>query len=926
MAKHNSIQVKGAKLHNLKNIDVEIPHGKLTVITGLSGSGKSTLAFDTIYAEGQRRFVESLSAYARQFLERMSKPDVEIISGLPPAIAIEQKKHSKNPRSTVGTATEIYDYIRLLYGRVGKTYCKSCGKLISRDTPESIVASLCVCDENDKLYILFPLSEQARNLGDELKRFREKGFFRVIVGSSNDIIDIETQSLAPETEIRNVLMLADRIVYSADKDISTRLNESLELAMKLGNGKIVIRNLTKQIDYKFSSLYECNDCDIVYQEPHPRLFAFNNPYGACPSCQGFGRTIGIDEQLVIPDTSKSIRKNAIHPFKTPGYAHFLRALIQEAPAYGIPLEQPLNTFSDELMTFLWEGGGIYPGLNEYFKILEDGIRKVQNRVALSKYRGYTRCKACGGSRIRTSARQVFVKGMNIPTLIKMPLEDVHSFLENLELSKYEEQVAGQVLKELKWRIKLLLDIGLYYLNLERLTHTLSGGESQRINLSTALGSSLVGTLYVLDEPSIGMHPRDTRRLLDILFRLRDLGNTIIVVEHDPDIIRVADHIIDIGPLAGEHGGELIHQGDWKSLLENDKSLTGLYMSGKKQIPAVERKKISGDKKITIINPRENNLKMDKVAFPLNCICAVTGVSGSGKSTLVRDILYAGVKRMLGGFDEHVGTYKKIEGIENISNIEMVDQSSIGRSSRSTPITYTKVFDSIRDLYASTQAAKQMGWKAGYFSFNVPGGRCETCEGEGTISVDMQFLPDVKLVCESCKGTRYKREAQSILYKNKSIVDVLNMTVSEALEFFAENPKITRKISILQDVGLGYLKMGQPSSMLSGGESQRIKLAGHLESESNSNTLFIFDEPTTGLHLDDISRLLACFRRLVEKGNSVIIIEHNLHIISSADWIIDLGPDAGENGGNLVASTSPEQLAKNKNSFTGKALKEFYSKD
>ncbi len=894
----------------------------MSVITGVSGSGKSTLAFDTIYAEGQRRFVESLSAYARQFLERMNKPDVESINGLPPAIAIEQKPPSRNPRSTVGTSTEIYDYLRLLYGRIGHTFCRKCGIEVRKDSAQTVVESIINGNDGDKLYILFPLSEQARNVQDELKRVQQLGFFRIVTKENSEIIDIESDEIPSDLEILTTFSLVDRIVLDKSKESVTRLTESIELAMRHGQGKVIIRNLTQNSDHRFSSLYECSDCDILYKEPEPRLFSFNNPYGACPTCQGFGRTIGVDEQLVFPDKTKSIRKGAVHPFRTQGFASFQRELMAVSPKYNIPLDEPIQGFTDEQMNFLWNGADEYLGLNAFFTMLEEGNYKVQNRVMLSRYRGYTKCKACNGSRIRTSARQVFVQGKSVPDLVKLPLNDVQTFMNSLELPEHEVHIVFQVLKELKWRTQLLIDIGLEYLNLERLTHTLSGGEAQRINLSTALGSSLVGTLYVLDEPSIGMHPRDTGRLLEILFRLRNLGNTIIVVEHDLDIIKYADYVVDMGPKAGEFGGEVVYEGDFHGLSKSDKSLTGLYLSGKKTIEIPVEKSKGNGKKIIVHKPRENNLKMDKVTIPLGCMTVVSGVSGSGKSSLIYDVLYAGLKRLIGGFDEHVGKFEKIEGYGFLDSVEMVDQSSIGKSSRSTPITYTKIFDHIRELFASTQAAKQMGWKPGFFSFNVPGGRCDVCEGEGSVTVDMQFLPDVHLECESCKGTRYKKEARNILFKGKSIVDVLNMTVDEALLFFAEHLKVTKRLQVLQDVGLGYLKMGQPSTMLSGGESQRIKLAGHLDTDSGGCNLYFFDEPTTGLHLDDISKLLYCFRRLVTKGHTVVIIEHNLNIISAADWIIDLGPEAGENGGDIVALGTPLQISKVKNSFTGQALKDF----
>ncbi len=923
--KIKKITVNGARLHNLKNVTVDIPHNKLTVITGVSGSGKSSLAFDTIYAEGQRRFAESLSAYARQFLERMNKPEVDSITGLPPAIAIEQNPPQKNPRSTVGTTTEVYDYLRLLYGRIGKTICRKSGNVVKKDSPASVTDELKNMKEGDKLYILFPLSEKARNIKEELERCKKEGFFRFITGDSDEIIDFEDNNQKITAAKEDIYILVDRLILRHDEENMSRLTESLETAFTSGGGRIAVKNLTTGRMHKYSDLYEDAESEIVYMEPEPRLFSFNNPFGACPVCQGFGRTIGIDEDLVFPDKNLTINKNAIHPFRGQSHSRHLRALIKIAPKYNIPLDKPIQSLSDEQMKVIWEGAGGYIGINGFFSMLEDKSYKVHYRVMLSRYRGYTTCKACGGSRLRTSARQVFINGKNIPELINMPLDKLLDFIENLELNEHEEMIVGQVLREIKWRLQLLVDIGLQYLNLSRLTHTLSGGEAQRINLSTALGSSLVGTLYVLDEPSIGMHHRDTQRLLNILYKLRNLGNTIVVVEHDPDIIRKADHIIDIGPKAGEYGGEVVFSGDVKSIMKAEDSLTGQYLSGRKKIPLPAKRNPGNGHKIILENPREHNLKIDKVAFPLGCMNVVTGVSGSGKSTLVFDVLYTALKKLRGGYDGKAASYGSISGYGIIENIQLVDQSPIGKSSRSTPATYTKAFDAIRELYASTQAARQIGAKPGYFSFNVPGGRCEVCEGEGMVKVDMQFLSDVHLECEACGGTRYKKEARNILYKNKSIVDVLNMSVDEAIRFFEGNNKITRKLGILHDVGLGYLRLGQPSTMLSGGESQRVKLANHLESNA-SHTLFIFDEPTTGLHLDDISKLLDCFRRLVNAGHSVIIIEHNVDVIASADWVIDLGPEAGELGGRLVAAGTPEQIAKKENSYTGKALKEYFSQN
>ena len=652
------------------------------------------------------------------------------------------------------------------------------------------------------------------------------------------------------------------------------------------------------------------------------MFSFNNPFGACPVCQGFGRTIGIDEDLVIPDKSKSLANGAVHPFRTVRFSEYQLALIKEAEKNGIPVNIPYLHLTPEQKDFVWEGNGRYPGINGFFKMLEDNNYKMHYRILISRYRGYTVCHACGGSRLRTSARQVYVSGKNLPELVKLPIDEVLDFIRNLKLSKHQEEIVGQVVAEITRRLELLCEIGLHYLTLDRLTHTLSGGEAQRINLSTALGSSLVGTMYVLDEPSIGMHPRDTQRLLNILNKLRNLGNTIVVVEHDPDIIREADYLIDLGPHAGEHGGEVVYAGDVEKVLKSRKSLTGQYLSGKKYIPVPTKRRQGSGYEIVLRKPRKNNLAMDEVKIPLGCMVVVTGVSGSGKSTLVHDVLYNGLRKAIAGASEEAGLFEKLTGSIWVENVQLVDQTSIGKSTRSTPITYTKAFDNIRELFASTQAAKQLGWKAGHFSFNVPGGRCEVCNGEGTVTVDMQFLPNVSLVCESCNGTRYKREARNILYKGKSIVDVLDLTVDEALEFFSDVPKITRKLQLLADVGLGYLRLGQPSTYLSGGEAQRIKLASHLDTNYHANMLFIFDEPTTGLHLDDINKLLSCFNRLIDKGHSVLIIEHNINIIASADRIIDLGPEAGKDGGLVVAEGTPEAVAKS-GTHTGNALKAFF---
>ena len=918
------ISVKKANLHNLKDVSVDIPHNSLTVITGVSGSGKSSLAFDTIYAEGQRRFVESLSSYARQFLERMNKPDVESISGLPPAIAIEQKPVSKNPRSTVGTTTEIYDYLRLFFGRIGTTICKSCNKPVRKDSSSSVVEFLLNNCENSKIYILFRFNLSLNEIKDEINKAMEYGFSRVVLDDIDELHDINSIEIKRKYLTDELAVLVDRLKVTKEKDNISRLTDSIETAFRAGNGKIEIKDFFSNKIYKFSNLYECADCDIVYVEPEPRLFSFNNPFGACPHCQGFGRTIGLDEDLIIPDRTKTLRTGVIHPFRTNKHSKNLRDLINISLKFNIPLDIPYQSLTDEQIDIVWNGAGDYIGINEFFKIIEEESYKLHYRVLMSRYRGYTKCKACNGSRLRTSARQVFIQGKTIPNLVNMSLGELYEWIKNINLNDFQLNIISQVLKEITWRIGLLVEIGLEYLTLDRLTHTLSGGEAQRINLSTALGSSLVGTLYVLDEPSIGMHARDTKRLLNILFKLRNLGNTIIVVEHDPEIIKEANYIIDLGPKAGNNGGKLIFSGDYNAMLKSKDSLTGNYLNGKLNVNTDNIRVKGNGRKLIIHNPRKHNLKIKKIEFPLACMIAVTGVSGSGKSTLIHEILYKGLKKTHELGEENSGAYDRIEGTSWIDNVELVDQSPIGRSSRSTPVTFSKAFDFIRELFADTQAARQLGFRSGHFSFNVPGGRCEACEGEGSVTVEMQFLPDIHLECESCKGTRYKKETRGILFKGKSIVDVLNMTIDESIEFFKDEKKIIKKLKYLQEVGLGYLQLGQPSTMLSGGEAQRVKLAAHLEiSKPGNDNIYIFDEPTTGLHLDDISKLLKCFKALVEKGNTLVIIEHNLHVISASDWIIDMGPEAGNKGGKIVACGTPEQIMQIENSYTGIALKEFY---
>lgn len=920
----NKIIVKKAATNNLKSIDVDIPHRAITVISGVSGSGKSSLAFNTLYAEGQRRFVESMSAYTRQFLERMPRPNVESISGILPSVAIQQRTQSKNPRSTVGTLTEIYDYIRLVYGRIGITFCKKCNQKVQKDHPQSVYQWL---KENwnpgDRIFITFPISKTIGSIPTALQEFQRKGFTRVFRKDAFLVEDIEDFAFPHNLNISDVFVVVDRMIMKFDEEAKSRFIDSLETAFNFGDGKICIVNQTLQKIKKFSNAYECSDCDIIYKEPEPRLFSFNNPYGACPTCQGFGRTVDIAEDLVIPDRSKSLRQGALHPFRTNSYTNILNEILEAAIKSNISIDKPLAEFTPEEWDFLWNGNEHFWGLNSYFKYLEEKSYKVQNRVMLARYRGFTTCRACGGTRIRTSARQVFVGGKNIPEIIKMPLNELLNFFNNLQLREYEEKVVGQVLEHIKARLRLLIDIGLYYLTLDRLAHTLSGGEFQRIQLSNALGASLVGTLFVLDEPSIGLHPRDTQMLLNILYKLRDAGNTIVIVEHDPEIIQNADFIIDLGPGAGEFGGKVVFAGQFEKLITAQNSITAQYLTGRKSI-RLEKKEHLVKGYIKIFKARQHNLKIDYLKIPLGQMVAITGVSGSGKSTLVHEVIAKALHNMTIHNEISTTAYEKVIVDGNYERVEVIDQNPIGKSSRSTLATFSKVFDLIREVFAQTPLAKQLGLKAGYFSFNVAGGRCETCQGEGFITIDMQFLPDVQLICEECKGSRFKKEAQNILYKDKSIVDVLNMTVDEALEFFADDPKITSKLQIYHDIGLGYLRLGQPSTTLSGGESQRIKLASYLDQPDTNEVIFIFDEPTTGLHLDDISKLLNCFSRLVDAGNSIIVIEHNPFVIAFSDWVIDLGPEGGNEGGRVVAEATPEDLANLKHSYTGQALKKFFN--
>ena len=912
----NKIIVKGAREHNLKNIDLEIPKNKLVVFTGVSGSGKSSLVFDTIYAEGQRRFVESLSSYARQFLERMNKPDVDFIYGISPAVAIEQKKGVRNPRSTVGTSTEIYDYLRLLFARIGITYCFDCGSVVKKDTVGNISNWLEEKEDGTKFYLGFPIHKhKGRKVSEEITLLIKKGFYRVYY--KGKLIDLNTAEKLPRSK-EGLYVIIDRFKVKKGR-VRETLADSLEITFKEGEGKLTLINPETNDISSFNNSYEC--CGIKYDEPEPRFFSFNNPFGACPVCQGFGKTIGYDMERVVPNENLSILEGAIAPWRTQKFSKHLRDLIRLAKVEQIPIDIPYKKLTEIQRNKLVRGFDNFIGIDKFFQKLEQKTYKMHIRVLLSRYRGYTKCAACKGSRLRREALQVKINFKSMLDLIVLPIDKLNEYFSKLKITDYEFEIASSILKEIGKRLKFLNDVGLGYLSLDRLSSTLSGGETQRINLATSLGSALIGTLYVLDEPSIGLHPRDNGKLIGILKSLRDIGNTVLVVEHDGEMMEESDYIYDIGPKAGINGGEIVASGTYKQLLDNPNSLTGLYLSGKMKIPLPEKRRVEETKWIKIKAASENNLKNLNVEIPLRKFVVITGVSGSGKSTLVHDILYGGVAKMLGKPANNIGKYESIEGILTLEEVEIVDQSPIGKSPRSNPISYVKGFEIIRDIFASTPQARVRGYKPGYFSFNVDGGRCQTCQGEGFVKVEMQFLADLYLECDDCKGTRYKKELREVTYKGKNIVDVLNFTVTEAIQFFKNQSRLLNYLQVLEDVGLGYIHLGQPSNTLSGGEAQRIKLARHLISQrKNKNTLFIFDEPTTGLHFDDINKLLNCFNVLVEKKNSVVIIEHNLDVIKCADYIIDLGPDAGDKGGEIVAFGTPEEIVLNKKSVTGKYLK------
>lgn len=914
-----NIIIKGAQVHNLKKLDVAIPRNKLVVITGLSGSGKSSLAFDTLYAEGQRRYVESLSSYARQFLGRLDKPKVDYIKGIAPAIAIEQKVNTTNARSTVGTSTEIYDYLKLLFARIGKTYSPISGREVKKDTVSDVINKVKSFELNSKWLLLAPIHlEEGRALEHKLSALLQQGFSRILVNNEMLRLDeLEKHTL----DHKDILLIIDRIVVKEEEEFYNRLADAIQTAFYEGKGVCYLQELNTANRLHFSNHFELDG--VSFLEPNVHLFSFNNPYGACPVCEGYGSVIGIDEELVIPNTSLSIFENAIFAWRGESMGWYRDELVNNAYKFDFPIHKPYFQLSDSDKALLWTGNSYFTGLNAFFKELEDKNYKIQNRVMLSRYRGKTKCHSCKGKRLRVEASYIKIGGKTISDLVDLPIKRLAPFFADLSLSEFDQKVAQRLLIEINNRLAFLVEVGLEYLTLNRNSATLSGGESQRINLATSLGSSLVGSMYILDEPSIGLHPKDTERLIKVLLALRDLGNTVIVVEHDEDIMKAADMIIDIGPEAGTHGGELVAQGSFAEILKST-SLTAQYLNGALAInvPKTRRKWKSS---IEIIGARENNLQNVNVTFPLEVLTVITGVSGSGKSTLVKKILFPAIQKKLEGVGEKPGQFTDIQGnYSQIKHIEYVDQNPIGRSSRSNPVTYIKAYDDIRDLYAKEKLSKVRGYLPKHFSFNVDGGRCETCKGEGSINVEMVFMADVQLPCETCNGKRFKKEVLEIYFEGKNIDDILTMTVDDSLDFFkASNmTKIVQKLQPLQDVGLGYVQLGQSSSTLSGGEAQRIKLASFLvKGTTKDKALFVFDEPTTGLHFHDIKKLLASFEALIEKGHSIIVIEHNLDLIKCADYVIDLGPEGGENGGQILAAGTPEEIVKNKKSITGNYLKE-----
>jgi excinuclease ABC subunit A len=939
-----AIQVRGARVNNLKNVSFSIPINQMTVVTGVSGSGKSSLAFDTIYAEGQRRYVESLSAYARQFLERMDKPDVDEVRGIAPAIAIRQKNSTRNPRSTVGTQTEIYDYLRLLFARVGQTFCRVCGRQVYRDSPESIADEvLNNLSEGTRLYVLFPagatLSTDASEKTKTSKRrpkqlalrhtvvahlmsLMQRGFTRLLV--DGQVLELNSPDDYERNDFENVFVLVDRLI--ARPDIRQRLVDSLEICFQEGHGTALIQTAEAEPRrFHFSERFECKYDHTVYATPEPRLFSFNNPYGACPTCQGFGNTIGLDLDLVIPNPGLSLKEGAIEPWTKPQHEWAMSELKQFCRSEKISMTTPFIELPKEDQQAIIEGRGEWAGVRGFFEWMETKKYKLHVRVFLSKYRGYTLCHDCRGGRLRQEARDVRVGDRTLPEVCALSIKDAEAFFTSLKLSLEQTAIAERILFEVQRRLRFLVEVGLDYLTLDRLASTLSGGEAQRIQLATNLGSSLVGALYVLDEPSIGLHPRDNDRLIHLLKNLRDIGNTVLVVEHDAEMMRAADHILDIGPSAGELGGRVMYEGDFPGLMQDETSLTARYLRGDAEIKEPKQRRQLQKRRLSIQGASEHNLKSIDVEVPLDMLVCVTGVSGSGKSTLIHDCIYAGLKKLRGEWQGHVGAFHKLEGAQFIDDVILVDQSPIGRTPRSNPVTYIKVYDAIREVFAGTRESNTRGFDPSHFSFNLPGGRCEVCQGDGTVTVEMQFLADVELVCEECKGTRFKQQILDVRYRGKNIHEVLSMTVREAISFFREVPKITNRLKVLDDVGLGYLRLGQSATTLSGGEAQRIKLAAHLLKRTGAKTLYIFDEPTTGLHFDDINKLLAAFRALIDAGGSLLVIEHNLDVIKTADYVIDLGAEGGDAGGYVVGTGTPEEIMKLRGSHTGRFLREYLAK-
>lgn len=920
---HKNIIIKGARVHNLKNIDVAIPKNKLVVITGMSGSGKSSLAFDTLYAEGQRRYVESLSSYARQFMGRMNKPDVDYIKGIAPAIAIEQKVITSNPRSTVGTSTEIYDYLKLLFSRIGKTYSPESGKVVKRDTVTTVVDFISALGDESVVTIFCPLfPHNNRSVKEELAVLLQKGFLRISyqkkIHKIEDILedkDFKDFELADENTIH---ILIDRVVVNQEDETLSRIADSVQTAFFEGKGDCYVEHENKLTH--FCDRFELDG--IRFEEPTPNFFSFNNPYGACKRCEGYGSVIGIDEDLVIPDKSKSVYDNAIAPWRGEKMREWLNNLVRNADKFDFPIHRPYSELKEKEQKLLWTGNKYFGGLDQFFKELEEQTYKIQYRVMLSRYRGKTICPDCKGSRLRKDAAYVKIDHKSIMDVVLMPLATILAFFEDLKLSDTEEKISKRLLAEIRNRVLYLNNVGLGYLTLNRLSNTLSGGESQRINLATSLGSSLVGSIYVLDEPSIGLHPRDTNKLIEVLQSLRNVGNTVLVVEHEEEMMKAADHIIDIGPEAGTHGGNLVFSGTYDEIIKDKDSLTGRYLSGAESI-AIPTKRRSWKDHVLIKGARENNLKNVDVKIPLGIFTVISGVSGSGKTSLIKKIFYPALQKAIGNYSgEQTGAYDGIYGnYDLVSQVEMVDQNPIGRSSRSNPVTYVKAWDDVRALFAALPAAKATGLKPAAFSFNVEGGRCDVCQGEGEVKIEMQFMADIYLPCETCGGRRFKQQVLDVTYQDKNVADILDLTIEEAVDFFSKEPKILNKLKPLVDVGLGYVHLGQSSNTLSGGEAQRIKLASFLIKGNNANkTMFIFDEPTTGLHFHDIKKLLIALNTLIEQGNSILVIEHNMDMIKSADWVIDIGPEGGDKGGNVVFEGIPEELVKAKGSYTGQFLK------